>query len=122
MPLAVAGGSGTVAHRRHCHVGHLQLQHRLLAEPDRNLGRGEPQVALDHPPRRMLEAVDRIGGQVLRTDRPDPLPEPGDRAGPPDPLGDHRRRQAHAAQFDALAGRATLLTVAPGRIVTSRQA
>ena len=75
--------------RRH---HHQHRQHRLLAEPNPDLRRREPQVALDHPTRRMLEAVDRIGGQVLRADRPDPLPEPGDRAGPPDPLGDHRRR------------------------------
>ena len=66
------------------------------SSPGRNptgiLGAGRPQVALDHPARRMLEAIDRISGQVLRADRPDPLPEPRDRAGPPDPLGDHRRR------------------------------
>jgi hypothetical protein len=29
---------------------------------------------------------------VAGNHRSDPLPEPGDRAGPPDPLGDHRRR------------------------------
>ncbi len=40
----------------------------------------------------MLETIHRIGGQVLRADRPDPLPEPGDRTRPPDPLGEHRRR------------------------------
>ena len=40
----------------------------------------------------MLEAVHRISGQVLRAIRPDSFPEPRDRAGPSDPLGDHRRR------------------------------
>ncbi len=51
--------------RRH---HHQHRQHRLLTEPDRDLGRREPQVALDHPTGRMLEPVDRVCGQVLRAD------------------------------------------------------
>jgi hypothetical protein len=43
-------------------------QHRVLTERDRDLDRREPQLALDHPARWVLERVDRIASRAIGPD------------------------------------------------------
>ena len=63
-----------------------------LAEPDRQLDRREPQIALGDLPGRIGRARSRIRWQIHRPQLGDPRREHPDRAGPADPLGDHRGR------------------------------
>jgi len=75
------------------HRQHRQLRRStLLAEPDRQLDRREPQIALRDVSGLIARARGRIGRQVCRAQLSDPLLEHRDPTGPADPLGDHRRR------------------------------
>ena len=75
--------------RRHHH------QHRRrtgLPAADRDPRRREPQVALGLITGPITQPVSRILRRILRPQQRDPFTEPRRRAGPADPLGQHRRR------------------------------
>lgn len=72
---------------------HQHRQHPRPTTGDRDPHRREHQIALRLIPGLITDPVRRVLRGVLRPDPSHVLPEPRRRPGPPNPLGEHRRRQ-----------------------------